>query len=137
MAHIHLYHIKETVMLVAKQEPLPGEFHDITLFAGLPQHTSQQKKKLAIITKTLRSQQIQYKWGYPTKIILTRNVVTSLVLHLVEGLKLLQKWQITLIVETQQPCGIPSKICPEYDKVTRLIHTSTTLNELSMHFSAK
>lgn len=86
IARIHFYHIKEELMQTARKLPqLPDPFHQVHLFADLSQATLQARKHLTPITTALRQKNIMYRWGFPTRIIVTRNGVTHIIRTLEEG----------------------------------------------------
>lgn len=64
---------------------LPEPFQKVKLFADLSQFTIQARQRLAPITSTLRQHNIMYRWGFPTKTILSWNDVTHIVKTLEEG----------------------------------------------------
>lgn len=86
IARIHFYHIKEDLMSTARKlSQLPEPFSRVKLFADLSQSTLQARRHLAPVTTALRQHNVMYRWGFPTKIILTRNGVTSIIRTLEEG----------------------------------------------------
>lgn len=66
---LHFYHIKEELMQAARKTP----FQKVKLFADLSPFTVLAREKLQQITSALRQHDNLYKWGFLTKIIITRN----------------------------------------------------------------
>lgn len=60
----------------------------ITIYADLSQHTMMAWKKLVPLTKLLHNNQLPYSWGFPTKLLITKNGSTYAVKSLKEGLQL-------------------------------------------------
>lgn len=74
LAHIHYYHVKERVMTAAKQNPeVPDDFTGISLYTDTLQQTVINRKKLATPTKILRNNNIAYRGGFPTELLVTWN----------------------------------------------------------------
>lgn len=68
-----------------KMEQLPEPFHKVKLFTDLSQHTIRARQRLAAITSTLRQHRILYRWGFPTKLIISRNGTTLIINSLEDG----------------------------------------------------
>lgn len=50
------------------------------------------KKQFLTLTKALLNHNISYQWGYPTRLLITKQINT--ILSLEKGLKLLKGWKI-------------------------------------------
>lgn len=86
IARIHFFHVKEDLMQTARKlAQLPEPFHRVKLFADLSQYTIRARQRLSPITTTLRHHRILYRWGFPTKLIITRNGVTHIIDSLEDG----------------------------------------------------
>lgn len=86
IARIHFFHIKEDLMQTArKMEQLPEPFHKVKLFTDLSQHTIRARQRLAPITSVLRQHRILYRWGFPTKLIISRNGSNLIINSLEDG----------------------------------------------------
>lgn len=92
IVRIHFFHIKEQLMQAARRSPhLPEPFHKVTLYADLSQHTIHARKKLSPITSILRQHKVLYKWGFPTKLIITKDGATHVVTSVESGSAVLRK----------------------------------------------
>ncbi|CAH2312031.1 Hypothetical predicted protein [Pelobates cultripes] len=78
----HYFHIKELALRTYRSKPDP---HDLSVA------TLRRRREFQQITATLRDQGIRYRWGYPTKIILTRYGETKSFSTPEEGLKMLPR----------------------------------------------
>ncbi|CAH2295549.1 Hypothetical predicted protein [Pelobates cultripes] len=56
--------------------------------------TLSQWKAYQRLTDVLREQQIIYRWGFLTRLIIIRNCTTSVVVSVEEGVLLLQQWNL-------------------------------------------
>lgn len=93
LARVHYYHVKERVMRAAKQSPaVPEEFMGISLYTDISQHTAMNRKKLAPLTKLLRNHNLIYKWGFPTKLLITWNGKTYAIYSVEKGIQLFKQW---------------------------------------------
>lgn len=93
IARIHFYHIKDLLMQSARQHvPLPDPYAGIFFYSDLSQATLLARKNLNSITKLLRTHNLKYRWGFPTKLIIDRNDVSYNIHTLDDGLKLVGKW---------------------------------------------
>lgn len=76
LMRVHFYHAKD--MLMAKSRrlgQLPAPYTKLQLFADISQYTRNQRRQLQTITKPLNNHKIPYQWGFPTKIVVTKNGV--------------------------------------------------------------
>ncbi|CAH2330218.1 Hypothetical predicted protein, partial [Pelobates cultripes] len=48
---------------------MPEKFSNIKIFSDLSAETLQYRKSLAQITLSLRNQGVNYRWGYPAKLL--------------------------------------------------------------------
>ncbi|XP_066451070.1 uncharacterized protein [Eleutherodactylus coqui] len=92
---VHFFHVKEALLYEArKNATLPAPYEHIKLFIDLSQATLQNRRKYRNITQILRDNKILYKWGFPTKLIITKNGKTYVVQKPEEGLQLLSRWDL-------------------------------------------
>ena len=73
---------------------LPAPYAKLQLFADISQYTRQQRRQLQTITKPLNNHKIPYQWGFPTKLLVTKNGVKHAIHTVEEGINLLKKWKI-------------------------------------------
>lgn len=103
LALIHFFTVKEKVMYAAKRATrLPDPFTNIALYADLSKTTMENRRQLATITKVLQNHKIPYKWGFPTKLLITHQNKTYAVRTLPMGLTLLRNWHM-IPEETPHP----------------------------------
>lgn len=97
IARIHFFHVKEELMLTARKlQQLPDPFQQVKLFTDLSQATLQARRRLAPVTIALRKNDIMYRWGFPTRIVLSRNGATHLIRSMEEGITVLGMLGISL-----------------------------------------
>ncbi|CAH2225865.1 Hypothetical predicted protein, partial [Pelobates cultripes] len=76
-----------------QQENLPRSLTlTNTVFADLPAATMARRKTFITITKTLGNNNVSFKWGYPTKLLIWRQGKTHMVNDPAEGMKSLIEW---------------------------------------------
>lgn len=103
LASIHFFQAKE------KNTPICQEYVDLPraiLDRDIPAATAQKPKELAPIMATLRERNITYRWGFPTKLIVTFQGKSVTTYHLKQGLKQLQNWGLS-----PPPLATPSNGC--------------------------
>ncbi|CAH2299246.1 Hypothetical predicted protein [Pelobates cultripes] len=74
--------------------------------ADISPATLRRRREYTQTTTTLRNHGIRYRWGFPTKLILTKNGKTTIISTPEEGSQLIEKWGLL-----QEP---PSE--PRHDK---------------------
>lgn len=98
-----------------QNSPLPNPHANISIFADLSQYTMLARKKLVSLTKLLCNKKITYSWGFPIKLMITRdNCTYSITLVKVsersEVLKLAKQWDLLPADAEAIPSG-PSPSC--------------------------
>lgn len=97
---LHFYHTKERLMSASRQKDLiPPTYSNLQFYADLSQYTLQKRRNMTTTTKALRNQKLRYKWGFPTKLIVTKEGKEYVMDSVVKGMALLCSWGI--IPETQ------------------------------------
>ncbi|XP_077327941.1 uncharacterized protein LOC143981418 [Lithobates pipiens] len=95
IAPIHFFHVKEDLMRFSRNySPLPDPYADISVYSDISQYTMQARRNLAMLTKHLQNHKIPYTWGFPTKILVTKDNKTFVITNLENGLKLARQWQL-------------------------------------------
>lgn len=95
IVRIHFFHIKEALTRLARDTPhLPEPYHQLKLFADLSQYTIQARRALQPITTALRLQNTPYRWGFPTKLLITKNGVTHVITSVADGVPILKSLDI-------------------------------------------
>lgn len=70
------------------------------------------RKKLVPLTKLLRNNHLTYSWGFPTKLLVTKDGTLE------EGLQLTKKWGLLPNEEeTSFPTKTPGHISPEWRQI--------------------
>lgn len=88
---------------VRKLSQLPEPFRQVKLFVDLSQATIQAHRHLAPFTVALQQNNVMYRWGFPTKMIITQNGVTHIIGTLEDGLSTLKTLGITLPPQALPP----------------------------------
>ncbi|CAH2249139.1 Hypothetical predicted protein [Pelobates cultripes] len=79
----HYFHVKELILLRScTAKDLPPEFTKVRVFADISAATLQHRKAFQKVTEVLREHRIPYRWGFPIRLIVTRNGTTTLLLSL-------------------------------------------------------
>lgn len=64
------------------------------MYTELSQFTLKQRRNLNIIMKALYNHNITYRWGYPSKLTVTKDGASFIIKSLNKGLALLRSWKI-------------------------------------------
>ncbi|CAH2296070.1 Hypothetical predicted protein [Pelobates cultripes] len=100
----HYFHVKDLLMRRSRTvKDLPAEYTSIKMFSDLSAATLKQRKTFQQVTETLRANRILYRWGFPVRLIVSRNGTTTAVQTAEEGIHLLHQWNLTIIGDTQAP----------------------------------
>ncbi|CAH2319345.1 Hypothetical predicted protein, partial [Pelobates cultripes] len=76
-----------------RSKPSPhDDFPTVRMMADLSAATLRRRREYQNVTTELRSRGIRYRWGFPTKIIVTRNGDTTIITSPEEGMKKLENW---------------------------------------------
>ncbi|CAH2276961.1 Hypothetical predicted protein [Pelobates cultripes] len=93
IVRFHYFAHKETLLAAARKAPtLPEPHQRIALFADLSAATMEKRRGFITVTKTLRNNNVAYKWGYPTKLIIWRQGRNHIATDPTEGMKLISAW---------------------------------------------
>ena len=107
------------MILMRKHESIPQQYQDLQFYADLSQYTLLKRRNLNTVTKVLRNHRIIYRWGYPTKISVTKDNRTFTITSLEKGLDLLKEWGILPdSTEAQSIDRTPRRVEPEWKQVT-------------------
>lgn len=103
IARIHFFHIKdEFLKALRKSSELPERFRQLAIYPDLSAATMLKRREFAPLTKILREQNIQYRWGFPVKLIIYREGVPIICNDPASAKDALQKWNM-LITPTNSP----------------------------------
>lgn len=104
LLRLHFFHVKENLMsCMQKHDQIPSQYQSLQFFTDLLQYTLQKRRNLNTVTKALRNHKIAYKWGYPTKLTVTRKNHTYTITTLERGVALLKVWDILPEPEAVSP----------------------------------
>ncbi|CAH2252641.1 Hypothetical predicted protein [Pelobates cultripes] len=93
IVRFHYFAHKETLLAAARKAlTLPEPHQRIALFADLSAATMEKRRSFITVTKTLRNNNVAYKWGYPTKLIIWRQGRNHIATDPTEGMKLISAW---------------------------------------------
>lgn len=102
-----------------KQEQIPAQYQNLQFFADLSQYTLQKGMNLNSVNKILCNHKIIYRWGYPTKLSITKDNRNYTVSSLEKGLDLLWEWGVLPDMEDDQVmASTPHRVEQEWKHVT-------------------
>ncbi|CAH2254236.1 Hypothetical predicted protein [Pelobates cultripes] len=102
----HYFHVKDLLMRRSRTaKDLPMEYAAIKMFSDLSAATLRQRKTFQRVTETLRANHILYRWGFPVRLIASRNGTTTTIHTVEEGLDLLRQWNLPVVGDSQAPKG--------------------------------
>ncbi|KAG8579381.1 hypothetical protein GDO81_010854 [Engystomops pustulosus] len=109
IVRIHFYHIKEKIAMAARSQPsLPPRFKDISVSADLSAATLSRCRAFQQSTAILRAHGIQYRWGFPVKLLINKNGTKMMANSPEEALHLCKKWNLTEEEVEAHPTKRPS-----------------------------
>ncbi|CAH2284693.1 Hypothetical predicted protein [Pelobates cultripes] len=98
----HYFHVKDLLMKRSRTaKDLPAEYSSIKLFSDLSAATLRQRKAFQRVTETLCANHVLYRWGFPIRLIASRNRTTKVIHTVEEGLNLLRQWNMPTVGDTQ------------------------------------
>lgn len=68
---------------------------------------------MADLTKALRDNRVTYRWGYPSKLLISKDKTTYAISTREQGMSLLRKWHIEVEPQSDQR-NLPLRIDPEW-----------------------
>ncbi|CAH2294866.1 Hypothetical predicted protein [Pelobates cultripes] len=96
LMRIHYYHIKERMLRVSRNKVKPpADFPEIKIVTDLSASTLRRRKDFSQIANTLRSNGIRFCWGFPTKMLLTKDGSTQVITSPEDGIRKLRLWGLT------------------------------------------
>ncbi|CAH2306587.1 Hypothetical predicted protein [Pelobates cultripes] len=96
LMRIHYHHIKEQILRVSRNKVKPpADFPEIKIFADLSASTLRRRKDFSQIANTLQSNGIRFRWGFPTKMLLTKDGSTQVITSPEDGIRKLRLWALT------------------------------------------
>lgn len=103
IARIHFFHVKdEFLKALRKTQDLPERFKQLAIYPDLSAATMLKRKEFAPFTKILRDNNIQYRWGFPVKLIIFRDGVPTVCTDPSSLRNTIQQWKL-LSTPTNSP----------------------------------
>ncbi|CAH2291848.1 Hypothetical predicted protein [Pelobates cultripes] len=90
-------------MRASRNPGMPNEYNSIKIFADLSADTLQFRKSMAPITSTLREHDLNYRWGFPAKLLISHQGAIHAITTLKQGVQKLRDWGLP------QPATEPTK----------------------------
>uniref|UniRef100_A0A8C5M2A8 Uncharacterized protein n=1 Tax=Leptobrachium leishanense TaxID=445787 RepID=A0A8C5M2A8_9ANUR len=95
LMRVHFFRIKESLLSAMRTATtLPPPYADLLFFPDLSATTMSKRKEFLPVTKILRNHQIQYRWGFPLKLLVTRDGELTVLRNVGDGLAALQTWNL-------------------------------------------
>lgn len=108
LAQIHFFHIKERIVAAARSaSKLPDPYSSVSLFTDIATATAQKHREFSQVTAVLRDNNVTYKWGFPTKLLVTYQNQSTNISTPKEGIKRLLNWSLLT-----SPPPDPKPQCP-------------------------
>ncbi|CAH2252488.1 Hypothetical predicted protein, partial [Pelobates cultripes] len=113
----HYFHIKEAVLRTSRNRATPHEdYPSVKIMADLSAATLKHRKEFQETTQELRNKGIRYRWGYPTKLLITKNNGLKIIHTPEEGLKQLKEWG--LLTGSPKKAGPAERLTPEWRQIS-------------------
>lgn len=95
IARIHFFHIKDEFLKTLRKAPdLPDRFRQLAIYPDLSAATMLKRKEYAPLTKVLRDHNVQYRWGFPVKLIIYKDDVPFICMDPAAVREKLQQWNL-------------------------------------------
>ncbi|CAH2283486.1 Hypothetical predicted protein [Pelobates cultripes] len=119
IARFHYFKSKDTLLQAARAtNNLPAPYEGIQLYADLSALTMARRRDFSTITKTLRNHKLNYRWGFPTKLLVWRNGKLYVLADPDQGLTVLKDWGLWDPQGSANPPGSPPpRLRPEWKMV--------------------
>lgn len=92
---LHFFHVKEALMRLSRENSqLLEPYQKLKFYPNLSQFTIQAQKSLQPVTSALRQHNIPYCWGFPTKLLVTRNGITQVISSIADSYSVLKNLDI-------------------------------------------
>lgn len=95
IARIHFYHVKDEFLRALRRNPeLPDRFSQLSIYPDLSAATMLRRKEFSQFTRILRDNNIQYRWGFPVKLIIFKNGTPHICPDPAATRDILQQWNL-------------------------------------------
>uniref|UniRef100_A0A8C5Q0C9 Uncharacterized protein n=1 Tax=Leptobrachium leishanense TaxID=445787 RepID=A0A8C5Q0C9_9ANUR len=117
LLRLHYFKPREDI-LRALRDPgaLQPEYDHISVYPDLSKATLQQRRDFKHITAILRNNNTGYRWGFPTKLLISRNGTIHVAVSVEEGDKLLRDWGFGDHPPQPRSQTAPRRLDPEWHK---------------------
>uniref|UniRef100_A0A8C5QFH2 Uncharacterized protein n=1 Tax=Leptobrachium leishanense TaxID=445787 RepID=A0A8C5QFH2_9ANUR len=117
LLRLHYYKPREDILRALRHPgALSPTYDHIAIFPDLSRTTLQHRRNFKQVTTMLRDRSIAYRWGFPTKLLISRNGVFHSVTSVSEGMQLLKDWGMEPVTPPSQRQDPPSRLDPEWRK---------------------
>lgn len=116
IARIHFFQTKDNFLRALRSNPqLPERFQHLSIYPDLSAATMLRRKEFSVYTKILRDHNIQYRWGFPVKLIVYKDGASVVCQDPAAVKDVLHRWNL-LTTPTNSPprkrATKPSAITP-------------------------
>uniref|UniRef100_A0A8C5P8T2 Uncharacterized protein n=2 Tax=Leptobrachium leishanense TaxID=445787 RepID=A0A8C5P8T2_9ANUR len=112
---MHYYKPREDVLrAMRKPEKLGSQYEHLEIYPDFSKATLQQRRMFRPLTTSLREAGILYRWGFPTKLIILREDVTTVLTSPTEGRITLESWGLKITEDAQDRRPILKKVTPDW-----------------------
>ncbi|CAH2282104.1 Hypothetical predicted protein [Pelobates cultripes] len=96
IARIHFFHAKERIMKASRKADMPEAYSSIKIFADLSADTLHFRKTMGPVTSALRDHNVNYRWGYPAKLLISYQDAIHPVNTVAQGIQQLKEWGLPI-----------------------------------------
>ncbi|CAH2327899.1 Hypothetical predicted protein [Pelobates cultripes] len=119
LTHLHYFLVKEALLQATRGgRDLPQKYKHIKLFTDLSAATLQKRKEFKDVTEALRQNNVQYRWGYPIRLLIRRNGTVTTANTPEEGRRLLRTWNIP-VNPVGKNMAAPAMLSPEWKRTKK------------------
>uniref|UniRef100_A0A8C5PBN0 Uncharacterized protein n=1 Tax=Leptobrachium leishanense TaxID=445787 RepID=A0A8C5PBN0_9ANUR len=112
---MHYYKPREDVLrAMRKPEILGSQYDHLEIYPDFSKATLQQRRLFHPLTTSLRDAGILYRWGFPTKLIVLCDGVTTVLTSPTEGRITLESWGLQLNKDAQERRSTLKKVTPDW-----------------------
>lgn len=101
LMRVHYFHIKESLLKAARSST--EILGDLQLFGDLSQATLAKRRSFQPVTSALRKSNVLYRWGFPTRLLVSHDGSTLSLSSVEEGMKWLSRWKIPTVPAAPSP----------------------------------
>ncbi|XP_063819155.1 LOW QUALITY PROTEIN: uncharacterized protein LOC135057187 [Pseudophryne corroboree] len=95
LMQIHFFHVKEALLKVARPSSATAEaMGSLQLFGDFSRDLLLKLRSFQPVTSALRRVNIPYRWGFPTKLLISKDSSTIVLTNVLDGMKMLERWNL-------------------------------------------